>query len=396
MTFTQPSCLICHTPMRRNGTTSKGTQRWRCPGCGATTTQPNTTAITAAHFRLFIDWLLSPVSLADKAHQHGYTRQTLSRWFEDFWLVHVPATHDHTVYDQLFIDGTYFNNNCLLVASTCTHVIAWRWCSTENTSNYQRLLATIPAPRVVTTDGHHAALSAIKKTWPESQVQRCLVHVKRNIQTSVTLNPRTPAGKALRRLSLDLLKVRTPHQATNWIAHLHQFYTVFATWLDERTYINEVPADQIPRFARHNKQFWYTHYKQRSAYRLLERLTRSGELFRYVFPPHGCGQLKATTNSLEGGINAQIKNLLHQHRGLSAEHQRIMCDWWLYLHTQHPHDPVSIAREQNWGQNALTKARTLAAQEHDAIYETGQPRTYDNAIPTEYNHSVGIRKGHVN
>ncbi|MER8027327.1 transposase-like zinc-binding domain-containing protein, partial [Glutamicibacter protophormiae] len=27
-------CSICHFPLKKNGTTSKGTQRWRCTSCG--------------------------------------------------------------------------------------------------------------------------------------------------------------------------------------------------------------------------------------------------------------------------------------------------------------------------------------------------------------------------
>lgn len=339
---------------------------------------------------------MGPLSLAQKARELGRTRQTLTTWFAPFWLIHVPdPTDHHRVYDQLFIDGTYFNNNCLLVASTKTHVVAWRWCFTEDSWNYQRLLEQLPAPRVVTTDGQQGALVAIKKVWPETHVQRCIVHVKRNVQSYLTLHPRTPAGKALRRLSLDLLKVTTPEQARQWVVNLQQFHTVFCDWLNERTYIADVPLESVPRFARNNKLFWHTHYRQRRAYNLLERLTKRGELFRFIFPPEGCDLLAATTNSLEGGINAQIKNLLHNHRGLPSEHQRIMCDWWLYLHTEHPKSPTAIARAQNWGQDALAKVNNLAAQQHDATYQTGQPRAYDNAIPTEYNHSVGIRKGHV-
>ena len=60
-------------------------------------------------------------------------------------------------------------------------------------------------------------------------------------------------------------------------------------------------------------------------------------------------------------------------------------------------DPVEIARQQNWGQDALAKAQTLANQENQATsgHEDGRPATYDSAIDTAYNHSMGIRKGHI-
>lgn len=88
---------------------------------------------------------------------------------------------------------------------------------------------------------------------------------------------------------------------------------------------------------------------------------------------------------------------MHAHRGLRDEKQHIACDWWLYLHTQLPDDPVEIARQLNWGQDALAKAQTLANKETQATsgHEDGRPATYDSAIDTAYNHSMGIRKGHI-
>ncbi|ERS55656.1 hypothetical protein HMPREF1257_01177 [Corynebacterium sp. KPL1814] len=96
-------------------------------------------------------------------------------------------------------------------------------------------------------------------------------------------------------------------------------------------------------------------------------------------------------------MNSQIKKLMHDHRGLRDEQQRLACDWWLYLHTQLPDDPVEIARQHNWGQDALAKAHTLADQETQATsgHEDGRPATFDSAIDTAYNHSMGIRKGHI-
>lgn len=119
------------------------------------------------------------------------------------------------IYDQLFVDGTYFGHqNCLLVASTKAHVVAWHWCRQEDTFNYNRLFDKVGhAPLVVTTDGHQGSLEAIKTTWSQAHIQRCLVHVKRNIQRYVGLYPVLPSGKALRGLSLSLLQVSNLDEA---------------------------------------------------------------------------------------------------------------------------------------------------------------------------------------
>ena len=61
---------------------------------------------------------------------------------------------------------------------------------------------------------------------------------------------------------------------------------------------------------------------------------------------------------------------------------------------QLPDDPLDIARQCNFGQDQLAKVNDLAEEDHNkADQETGRPAFYDNAIPTEYEHSIGIRKG---
>ena len=136
----------------------------------------------------------------------------------------------------------------------------------------------------------------------------------------------------------------------------------------------------------------------RKAYNSLNHLWRSEMLFVYLNPPAGVlapERIKSTTNSLEGGINAQLKLLARTHRGRSGERQRRMLDWWLYLKTELPDDPVRIARQSDWGQGQLAKVSTLTQTENQADHETGRPALYDNAIDTDYTHSIGIQKGQI-
>lgn len=382
--------------MRKNGKTTKGAPRWRCTTCGASITNTRPDDQHAYRFRLFVNWILNPQSRTSLARDLGVTRRTLTNWFHDYWFIRIPRNTDpHRIYDQIFIDGTYFNTKCLLVACTTDHVVAWHWCTQEDSFNYRRLFDQLQAPRIVTTDGQQGALKAIKDTWPQAKIQRCIVHVKRNIQNYVTLRPQLPAGKALRQLSLKLLTITTAEQAAAWTALLQQFSGVYGTWLGEKTYKADVPAAQVPTFARNNKTWWFTHYRHRSAYKLLEKLTTSGHLFTFIDPPEGTGiPIKATTNCLEGGVNAQIKALARHHRGMFDEHQRIAVDWWLYMHTQLPDDPVAIARQQKWGQDELAKVTALINQQaSDFGREDGRPAGYDTGIDPTPTNSMGIRKG---
>lgn len=394
------TCPLCQGPIKRNGTTSSGNTRWRCkdPDCNYSFTNTNDAAKQAYRFRLFLKWLDSPLSLAAIAATQNRSRRQLTRWFEPFWFVQVPINNDpYRIYDQIFIDGTYFGtDNCLLVAATKHHVIAWHWCKRENAANYNRLFDKIKYPPVVvTTDGQAGALKAIKQTWPEAKVQRCLIHVKRNIQAAVGNSPVLASGKALKQLSLRLLQVKDEQQAAEWVALLQEFHHLYGKWLNEKTYINDQNRSEIPTKFRDNKRFFYTHYRHRKAYNLLEKLTRNGHLFTYLTSKDdivGREGLSRETNSLEGGINAQIKALARNHRGMSPEHRRTAVDWWCYLHTEHPEDPVSIARKQKWGRDALKQIQaasaTLVQDDSDGV-----PAMYDTGIEPTHTNDIGIRRG---
>ena len=142
----------------------------------------------------------------------------------------------------------------------------------------------------------------------------------------------------------------------------------------------------------------WTHHNVRKAYNSLNHLWRSEMLFCLPQPASRSPCARADQihhQQLEGGINAQLKLLARTHRGRSGERQRRMLDWWLYLKTELPDDPVRIARQSDWGQGQLAKVSTLTQTENQADHETGRPALYDNAIDTDYTHSIGIQKGQI-
>lgn len=382
--------------MKKNGTTSKGTTRWRCTTCNASSVRTTQTdAIRKAQFRTFITWATSTKSLTQLAVDTGTSISTLQRRFTWCWYIQVPHTPDpHRIHDQIFVDGTYLAAGCLLIAATASHVIDWHWCRRETTASYTELLTGIAAPLLVTTDGGQGAQSAITTCWPTTPIQRCLVHVQRTVRRHTTSRPRTPAGKTLYRLALKLTDIHDLDQAAAWATRLHDFGTVYADYLNEKT-------DADPRTTPGGRRWTWTHDRVRKAHTSLLTVYRRGHLFNYLtvtdtLTTSADGRpsvLKPTTNTLEGGINAMIKTLARAHRGLTAEHQRTVIDWWLHSHTQIPDDPVRIAGDQRWGQAALAKAQDLLAAEDQSPSDDGRPAIYDTAIDSTYQHSMGVQKG---
>lgn len=296
--------------MKCNGTTSKGTTRWRCKTCGASRTKQRSDISNAAVLTQFIEHCTTTTSLESLATRHGVSHATMKRRFTWCWLIDVPdPTIGHTgrIYDQIFLDGTYTASGCTI---------------------YQ--------------------------------------------------------------LALKLTGITTLDDAAKWGAQLHEFSTIYQAWMNEKTLVEDPITG---RWA----STW-THANVRKAYNSLCHLWRNNLLFVYLDPPEGildAHSIKSTTNSLEGGINAQLEHLAKTHRGRSGEHQRRMLDWWLYLKTELPDNPVGIARQSNWGQNQLAKVLPLTRNENSANNETGRPALYDNAIDTNYTHSIGIQKGQI-
>ena len=393
VTTNRPRCPICAGQMKKNGTTSKGKTRWRCkdPNCGSSLTRQRTDHTQSRDFRAFYRYAVSTTSLPQLAQQQGISRWTLNCRFEPFWLIDIPNTPDpHRIYDQIFIDGTYTAAGCLLVAASHDHVIAWHWAKKESTDAYIQLLKNIAPPLCVVLDGGLGAQSAIATCWPHTPIQRCLVHAQRVIRRYTTSRPRTDAGKAIYGLALQLTKISTLDQAREWTKNLHDFGQVYKHFLSEKTL--------TPTHRRRSNRTWeWTHLRVRQAYKSLRNLSQKQHLFTYLQPPpHALMPQRwvATTNSLEGGVNAPLKRIADAHRGRTGERQRKMLEWYLYSQTQLPDDPLEIARQCNFGQDQLAKVQGLTPEDHNtADPETGRPAFYDNAIPTEYSHSIGIRKG---
>lgn len=77
------------------------------------------------------------------------------------------------------------------------------------------------------------------------------------------------------------------------------------------------------------------------ARRSLVRLVNAGTLFTYLGPELTAdGPLPVTSNSIEGGVNAQLRD----HRGLSIERRAKAIFWWCYMHSPDPLPAAEILR----------------------------------------------------
>ena len=78
----------------------------------------------------------------------------------------------------------------------------------------------------------------------------------------------------------------------------------------------------------------YTHERLRKARRSLSSLVSAGTLFTYLDPGlTKAGPLPSTNNRIEGGVNAQLRAVLRNHRGLTSLKRVKAVFWWCHAHS---------------------------------------------------------------
>lgn len=364
--------MLCGGRLKKNGTTSAGRTRWRCRECGSSTTRSRPDVTRRAQLERFRSWLLGNATQAQASSASARSFRREHAWC---WNLVPETTITGEIYDEIQIDGIYLESGwCCLIAITRGKVIAWQWCDTEKRIAWKQLLDRIPEPIVVVCDGGTGLAAAIQESWPDAGVQRCLVHVQRNVRTQLTSRPRTEAGKALWGLTKALTKITTLDEAIEWMRLLNDWHHLYGHLVRERTYRTQLTVAGLggvfPDWARPGQRWWYTHERLRKAYRLLAKLVERGHLFTFLDPAvQGIG-IASTTNQIEGGINAQIRDMLRRHRGMTTTHQRRAVEWWLHAHAIAAPEPTNLIRERHY-RPTPHKPKTVEEPIGPASYDTG-------------------------
>lgn len=143
------ACPVCGGGTVRNGRTAAGAQRWLCRACGATTTHRIDNS--AKLLSTFLDWLFSSNT---QDGVRGMSARTFRRKCARFWRVWPLPRPTGEVHRVVFVDGIRIARNvCVLIASTERHVIGWYLARSENSRAWKALMAPIPPPDMVVTDG---------------------------------------------------------------------------------------------------------------------------------------------------------------------------------------------------------------------------------------------------
>lgn len=305
------TCRLCAGKLVKNGRHPSGTQRWRCKDYGASSLRKRPDVSRRHQLTLFVTWLLGKHSQTEKTGNAALARQ-FRRDTAWCWGVQPSIGPVTTTHHSILVDGIWIGSWCLRIAVTDRlQVLAWQWSARESTAAWTALFAHLPAPAVVVCDGGSGIAAALRNQWPQTRMQRCILHVQMNVRQHLTLRPRTTAGKRLLALSRQLSQVATIEDAIAWQQNLNRWWQAHGFLTRERTLFRK-------------GQWGFTHDRLRKAWLLLRKLARQDVLFTYLLYGN-----PRTTSALEVGINNGIRTVLRSHRGMTEPHMKRAAEWFL-------------------------------------------------------------------
>lgn len=360
-------CPHCGSQAKRNGKTEAGRQRWRCRVCGSSFVKRYDSS--NRDLGLFLDWLLSKDVQLDMP---GCGR-TFRRRAERFWKIWpMPPTVDE-IHRVVRVDGIWLGRDAvILIACSEEHVLSWHLARAENSVSYGALLSKIAPPEMVVSDGGTGFAKACRRVWPGVRVQRCLFHVFSQVKRYTTSRPKLLAGIEIYGLAKDLMRIETLRQADLWVERYLGWCEFWSDFLEERSLIDG--------------RAQYTHLRLRKARSSLSRLVNAGTLFTYLDPAL-CHEerMPSTNNRIEGAVNAQLRAVLRNHRGLSMDRRIKAVFWWCLMHTECPPDAKAILEEMPTDNDVDILNRAYGVRTGDAA---GPAEWGDGIVWEEFHHST--------
>ena len=363
----QVNCPVCGSKCVKNGKLKSGKQRWLCKACNMVFT-PKIDNDTK-QLQQFLAWLFSKEL---QSNMSGGGR-TFRRKTSKFWDIWVMAPKIEKSKDVLYFDGIYLSRkSCILICCDKEHVLGWYVCRYEHSGAWEALMSRIAEPKVVVSDGGKGFRKALKRKWPKTKHQRCVFHVFSQVKRYTTSRPNTLAGLELYALARDLFDVKSIEDSKIWVDR-------FTGWIvKHKRFLSEVTYDE-------NGKIRPKHERLIKAEKSILRLLNDNTLFTYLDEELRAEfKIPSTNNRIEGGVNACLREMLHNHRGLSVERRIKAVFWWCYMHSPKPLSASKILKTMptNKSIDDIYKKMTAKKQLENTI-----PMWGDAVVWSELHHS---------
>ena len=167
-----------------------------------------------------------------QAGRLSFRRKTSRFW--DIWPL--PPLIE-TACDVVYVDGIYLGRKvCILICCNDEHVLGWYLCRYEHARAWNTLFSRIAQPSVVVSDGGAGFAKALRKSWPDTQHQRCVFHVFSQVKRYTTTKPKTAAGIELYMLSKELFNIKSKAEADRWTQLFVDWMRRHNKFLSQMTY----------------------------------------------------------------------------------------------------------------------------------------------------------------
>ena len=367
-----PRCPLCDGRMIRNGKTSAGRQRWKCRDCALTKT--NRINSDAKRLDEFLRWLLSKRSQAEMPGAgRGFRKRTARFWA--LWPLPPLVDEIHRV---VYVDGIHLGRRAVvLIACSDDHVLGWYLARRENSRAWEALMSRIAPPDMVVSDGGSGFAKACRRVWPETEIQRCAFHAFCQVRRYTTSKPRLQAGAELLGIAKALLRVEDRNAAAEWLASYLGWCERWDSFLAEGTVVDG--------------RFELTHYRLVQARASLNRLISTNHLFTYLDELLTIGgSLPKTNNRIEGGVNAPLRQMLREHRGMSLARRVKAVFWWCYMHTECPLRAAEILKAMPTDDEIEEIYRNLGKQDElgGSIPQWGDAIMWSELHMIDYSHQA--------
>jgi hypothetical protein len=164
-----------------------------------------------------------------------------------------------------------------------------------------------------TADGWVGIAAALKEIYPECFLQRCLVHIQRQIKSYISWNPKSIAGRELARLTIYTIlsdSLIFPEKYVLWKMH-------------HMDYINE-------KTIKPNGWWRYTHSKLKKA------IAHIDNALPYMFQSHKMDNpaIERSSNQLEWYFWVLSEEWIKEHKGLKLSRLYAFIALWISFRNQ--------------------------------------------------------------
>lgn len=314
--------MICGSEKTHRKGKQNGKQRYQCQECYAYFSFKNSKTKQNNQFVWFEKWIMERQVYRTLVRDSKMSQRSLQNLFNEYLSSAPVISIKSKTKVHLLIDATYFSNGLCLILyydHDIRYVQLYRETDKEKLREIKEDLENLKKLGVeiesITCDGHKSILKAIHKVFPKVTVQRCLVHIKRQVKNYLSSNPQHTISRELLYLSKEITYIKTIEHSNDWLLRFKAWYDTNFEYINQKT-INEDTGRE-----------WFTHKNLHLATSLI--INAIPNMFSYLDNP----DIPYTTNRLESYFT-HLKEKLTLHRGLRFTAKKNFIKWYLYFKNQ--------------------------------------------------------------